>query len=444
MQSVKDPRRVPLVRGPHGQVHVRGVEFPRIWGPKRKVRIKILLVAPFFRAFRESAGTYATFLVAPSCRAFGERVGNQLQRAAAPSAFFAALLLAGCGMPGAPLPPSLDLSVPVTDLSAVRTGPQVALAWTMPTKTTDKVLLKGDISVRVCRNQTTASTCSIATTLQFAPGAVATFNDTLPPELAAGSPRVLIYSVELVNRKGRSAGLSNSAEILAGQAPPAVENLTAEMQKDGVLLRWAPAPSESSPVAIRLVRRLLSAPVKKSDQGLLAQPPEPLEQSLLVESAAHSDRAPHTCIDKNIRFGETYDYRAQRVARVTIGGSTLELAGPLSPPLRIEAINVFPPSAPKGLAAVATAGENNTGPAIDLSWLPGTEANLAGYIVYRRDSDANATWQRISPAQPIVGPGYHDSNVQPGHAYIYAVTAIDQEGRESARSSEASDTVPTP
>ena len=131
----------------------------------------------------------------------------------------------------------------------------------------------------------------------------------------------------------------------------------------------------------------------------------------------HPD-APTPSIDNNIRFGETYDYRAQRVARVTIGGSTLELAGPLSAALRIEAINIFPPTAPKGLAAVATAGGNNTGPAIDLSWLPSSEADLAGYIAYRRDSDANATWQRISSAQPVIGPGYHDSNVQPGHTYI--------------------------
>lgn len=353
--------------------------------------------------------------------------------------------LAGCGMPGAPLPPSLNLPIPVTDLSAVRTGPQVALSWTMPTKTTDKVLLKGNIAVRVCRNETADPNCSIAATLEFAPGAAATFNDTLSPELAAGPPRVITYSVELVNRKGRSAGLSNSAGILAGEAPPAIENLTAEMRKDGVLLRWAPAPSESSPVAIRLVRRLLSAPVKKSEQGLLAQSPEPLEQSLLVEPAAHSDRAPHTCIDTSIRFGRTYDYRAQRVARISIGGSTLELAGPLSAPLRIDAINIFPPGAPKGLAAVATTGENGSGPAIDLSWLPGTESDLVGYIVYRRDSaKPGAAWQRISPARPVVGPGYHDPNVQPGHTYIYAVTAIDQQGLESPRSAEASDTVPGP
>jgi len=359
------------------------------------------------------------------------------------SAFAAALALAGCGMPGAPLPPSLNLPVPVNDLSAVRAGGQVDLTWTMPAKTTDKVLLKGNITVRICRNESDSTHCSVAATLRLAPKSDASFTDTLPSPLAAGPPRVLSYSVELVNRRGRSAGLSNSAAILAGEAPPAIENLTAQMRKDGVLLHWASVPTESSPVAVRLVRRLVrrlpSPPAKKSNQGPLAQPAEPIEQTLLVEASPSTIHA----LDNNIRFGETYEYRAQRVARVTVGGSTLELAGPLSPPVHIDTINMFPPGAPKGLAAVATAGENDSGPApsIDLSWLPGTESDLAGYIVYRRES-ADAAWQRISPAQPVVGPGYHDPDVQPGHTYSYAVTAIDQNGLESARSAEASDTVP--
>jgi len=343
-------------------------------------------------------------------------------------------------MPGAPQPPTLNLPVRVNDLSAVRTGGQVSLTWTMPTKNTDKVLLKGDIAVRVCRNQTASATCSVAATLQLAPGADAVFSDALPSTLAAGAPRVLTYFVELDNRKGRSAGLSNGAEILAGEAPPAVDGLTAEMRKDGVLLRWTPAPPGASHVAIRLVRKLLTPPAKNPSQGPLAQPAEPLEQSLLVEPGSHADRA----LDTGIRFGETYEYRAQRVARLTVNGELLELASPLSPPLRVEAVNLFPPGVPKGLVAVATAGGNGAGSAIDLSWLPDTEADLAGYIVYRHEPGAAAAWQRISPAQPVVGPGFHDANVQPGHTYAYAVSAIDRDGHESARSAEAQETVPGP
>jgi fibronectin type 3 domain-containing protein len=186
--------------------------------------------------------------------------------------------------------------------------------------------------------------------------------------------------------------------------------------------------------------------VKKPSQGPLAPPPEPLRQILLVEPHAQD---PDHALDTSIRFGEAYEYRAQRVARVAVNGQTLELAGPFSAPLRVDAVNQFPPTVPGGLAAVATAGENGNPPAIDLSWLPDTETDLAGYIVYRREPgatpDSNAgKWQRILPAQPVVGPGFHDVGVQPGHTYSYAVTAIDQDGHESARSAEAQETVPTP
>jgi hypothetical protein len=352
--------------------------------------------------------------------------------------------LAGCGMPGAPQPPSLQLPVRVGNLSAVRTGSQVALAWSMPKRDTDKVPLKGNVTVRICRNESGTAGCATAATLQFAPEAGGAFTDTLPPALAEGAPRVLTYFVELDNRKGRTAGLSNGAQILAGEAPAAVNGLAAAMRRDGVLVQWMPAPPAATPDAVRLVRKLVSpaaAATPKTAKGPLAPRPEPLERTLLVEPGRHLDQA----VDSSIQFGETYEYRAQRVARVTVNGEALELAGPLSDPVRIAAVNVLPPAVPKGLAAVATAGAQGSGPAIDLNWQPGTEADLAGYIVYRRDADASQdSWQRISPAQPVAQPDFHDANVQPGHTYLYAVSAVDQQGHESARSAEAEDTVPAP
>lgn len=348
-------------------------------------------------------------------------------------------------MPGAPQPPSLNLPDRVTDLSAVRAGGEVKLTWTMPTKNTDKLLLKGNVAVRVCRDQSSAQGCSAIATLELAPGAGAAFTDTLPQALTTGPPRLLTYFVELDNRKGRSAGLSNAASVLAGEAPAAVAGLSAEMSRDGVLLHWTPAPPGSMPAAIRLERRLMTPPAPKPKQGLLAPPPEPLEQNLLVRAGpGESAAADGSALDTGIRFGETYEYRAQRIARVTVQGQTLELAGPLSAPVRIHAVNIFPPAVPRGLAAVAMSAENGVGPSIDLSWRPDTEANLAGYIVYRREPGAANPWQRISPAQPVVGPGYHDADVEPGHTYQYAVSAIGQDGLESARSVPAEETVPGP
>jgi hypothetical protein len=219
--------------------------------------------------------------------------------------------------------------------------------------------------------------------------------------------------------------------------------------KTGVVLRWTPDRENTS---IRLNRKLLtpqpttaSGAKPKSQQGLLAAPPEPIEQSLFVDSSARSDRVPDRTLDKDIRFGQVYEYRAQRVARIPVGSQMLELAGELSDPIRVEALDVFPPAVPIGLAAVATVGEDGTETAIDLSWQPGTDTDLAGYAVYRRDpGEANEIWQRISPAQPLVGPAFRDNRVQPGHMYRYAVSAIDQGGHESARSTEAEEYVPNP
>jgi fibronectin type 3 domain-containing protein len=77
-----------------------------------------------------------------------------------------------------------------------------------------------------------------------------------------------------------------------------------------------------------------------------------------------------------------------------------------------------------------------------VSWQPVAEADLAGYAVYRREGDG--AWQRISPAAPLVPPAFRDAQVQPGHTYHYAVSAVGQNGHESARSEEAEESVPNP
>jgi len=365
------------------------------------------------------------------------------------AAMAAAIALTGCGTPGAPLPPSLKLPDPVTNLTASRTGNQLALTWTMPKKNTDKLLIKGNIPVRICRKESLGSCEPVPGDLAFAPAAQGAFTETLPPALAAGPPRPLTYSVELRNSKGRSAGLSNGAVVLAGEAPAPVTGLSAQVRKEGVVLRWtADAAAEPSTV-IRLHRKLLTPQSKSgsagkppAQPGILAPEPEPVEQSLLVDDAAQPGRSPDRVLDKSIRFGEAYEFRAQRVSRVNVNGQTLELPGPISEPIRVEAIDVFPPATPTGLAAVATAADSAAGPSIDLSWQPVGEADLAGYAVYRREGDSD--WQRISPPQPVVGPAFHDPQVQSGHTYHYAVTAIDQLGHESPRSPEAEETIPNP
>ena len=346
-----------------------------------------------------------------------------------------AFLLPGCGTPGAPQPPSLNLPDAVGDLSATRAGNHVTLTWTMPKRNTDRTIIKDDVPVRVCRRETEAAVCDPAGPDQMsAPGASGSYTDTLPSVLAAGTPRPISYFVELRNKKGRSAGLSNAANVLAGAAPAPIKELKVEVRKQGIVLSWI-ANGENT--AVRLERKLLkSAP--KTDRGLLAPVPEPEKQYLLVEPGGELGRA----IDTTARFGESYEYRAQRVARVDLNGKMLELDGAYSAAVDVDVNDVFPPAVPTGLVAVATTAENGAAPAIDLSWQPDADPDIAGYIVYRREESGE--WQRVSAGAPMVEPAFHDAQVQAGHSYRYAVSAVDKSGHESSRSNDAQDTVPQP
>jgi hypothetical protein len=354
------------------------------------------------------------------------------RQGAAAVLFAAAIGMAGCGTPGAPLPPSLHLPERVADLSAVRTGNQVTLTWTMPKRTTDRVLLKGDIPADLCWEEG-SSRCVSAGGKSLAPGSPATFTGTLPGPLTTGAARPVSYYVEAKNRTGKSAGLSNAAVILAGQAPPPVTGLTAEVRKQGIVLRWNAADPQA---AVRLKRTLLNPPPAKPKEGPLTPPQEPVSLDLLVEPDSG------IAIDKEVRFGRSYQYRAQRIVRITSEGKQVEFDGELSAPLQVVAEDVFPPTIPTGLAAVATGAAGGAPASIDLSWLPDAEPDVAGYRVYRREGQS--AWRRISGDLPGVGPAFHDTDVQPGRTYNYAVTAVDTRGNESARSAEASDTVPRP
>ena len=339
------------------------------------------------------------------------------------------LAIAGCGTPGPPQPPSLNLPDRVDNLTAVRTGTRSGSRGPCPSATPTSCRSSPMSPSRyvAAKAQTPVPPLRPSVSLLGRPRRMPT---RLPGVLASGSPRALSYFIELENRNGRSAGASNVAVVLAGDAPGPVVGFAAEVRKSGVVLRWSPGDSQAS---IRIHRKLLTPHAAPAHAGPLAPPPEPVDETLLVEKDTGK------ALDPGIIFGNSYQYRAQRVARIAVDGRTLELAGEISPPIRMDALDVFPPEAPTGLAAVATAG---VPPSVDLNWEPNTEQDLAGYMVYRRESET--PWRRISGETLVAGPAFHDGDVQPGHTYRYGVSAVDRGGHESGRSAEAQETVPAP
>lgn len=334
-------------------------------------------------------------------------------------------LAAGCGMVAAPQPPSLKLPEPVTDLTAQRVGNQVDLRWTMPKRATDNVLLEGGQTAEICR-RVGRGHCVNVGRLVLAPDVKAAFTDTLPPALLSGPPRPLTYIVELENHAGRSAGPSNTAYTAAGTAPAKIANLQARAQSDGIELNWAPTGGVET-VRIRRVRAEKSATAKEGRKPLV-----PAEQVL-----EFTGKDKGVVLDPGVALDHVYTYTVQRVVKVALGDRNVEVDGTPSAPVTINARDVFPPAVPQGLQAVADP-EAHT---IDLSWQPDSDADLAGYIVYRRKAESGSGPVRISgAAEP--GPSFRDLKAEPGHKYEYSVSAVDKDGNESARSAEVQEVLP--
>jgi len=88
------------------------------------------------------------------------------------------------------------------------------------------------------------------------------------------------------------------------------------------------------------------------------------------------------------------------------------------------------PFTPRGFTAV------NHQRSIELQWTANTDADLAGYNVYRHST--NDTVVRKLTGALLTKPGYLDSTVWGDQTYYYRVTGVDHDGFESAFSEEVS------
>lgn len=357
--------------------------------------------------------------------------------------------LLGCAMAANPQPPTLWLPEPVRDLTGARVGNQVHLHWTMPKSTTDKVPLKGDQAAHVCWTSGISPApgkpvpapvpsaglpgCTAIADAMFAPAKLADDVVTLPSDLTSGPPRAVSFFVELRNHAGKTAGPSNPVWIAAGTAPSSVADFSVTTQAGGLVLRWEASAPQTATV-MRIERTLVTQPraAKPSESG--GTPPAP-EQTLEVDLGS-SDAG--QAIDRDAALDHVYRYIAERVLRFNLHHTALEIAGAPSQPFTIDAKDVFPPAVPSGLAVVA----DEQGHALDLSWTPDTDSDLAGYIVYRRDVTAGTAAQRLSGKTLVVPPSFEDKSVDAGHRYAYAVSAVDQDGNQSARSTEVEEGLP--
>jgi hypothetical protein len=325
----------------------------------------------------------------------------------------------------------------------MRVGGEVRLHWKTPQQTTDKLPIKGAIAAEICRqivsdaSQVQRSSCTPVARLAVTAGESETV-DTLPGVLAGGPPRLLAYSVQLMNSAGKTAGPSAAVYAAAGAAPASVASFAGGPTSAGVELHWQ---RQSGAGAVELDRTLLdpateTAATRKG--GLPGEQKQPTEIKLRGGEAVSADAG--GMVDRTVEVGHTYRYSAQRVLSVEVGGQTLEMRSAPSEALTFAVRDEFPPAVPEGLVAVP--GFVGQKAAIDLSWEPvlgqDLKPKVAGYKVYRRDGPDGA-WKLLGP---VTAASYRDAAVAAGQMYTYRVTAVSTAGKESAASGEAAETAP--
>ena len=340
----------------------------------------------------------------------------------------------GCGVPGAPLPPSADIPRFVGDLKAVRKGDTVTLTWTTPTETSDGELVRkpGKMLVQRALRSGTGSDLQFQTiaelplqpTLQEGRGDQATAKDTLTNVLHSGAD-FAVYSILAEGHNGKSFGLPNRVSVPLVPNLPPPQKISATPVPTGVMIGWE--PSGSVPASAN-AHTQYAYKVMRLLQG--AKDP-------VVVTQLKADDPARNLTDTGIEWEKSYQYWIVPVTLWQDGNRKGEIEGDNSSVVDVLAHDSFPPANPSGVEAVFSAAAPNS--FIDITWTANTEPDLAGYNVYRHTGNNQPV--KIN-SDLIKTPRFADPGVQPGRKYFYSVTAVDLRGNESGKSEETSETVP--
>jgi hypothetical protein len=357
--------------------------------------------------------------------------------------------LTGCASIGPPLPASLELPKAPSDLRPTRKGDRVTLTWTIPAHTTDRQRVRYLGKTRVCRSiDQTAKECGkpigdvepppdfAALNKSSTKKLKATFADTLSSAIeqsnATGSA---IYAVEVLNSAGRGAGISNQVRVALVPTVPPFTGFTATPGAQGVLISWQCPPASARRTDIKYLFRISRRPESSESVSRIAE----IDATECVQSSGEQDKIVTSFLDQTFEWEKTYFYRGAVVSVVeaAAGKPAVEVEGDDTAEVKVFAHDVFPPAVPSGLQAVFS------GPGqqlfIDLIWAPVAGSDLDGYNVYRHEQ--GGTVLKVN-SEPVKMPAFRDALVVAGKNYFYSVSAVDLRGNESARSEEASESVP--
>ena len=253
------------------------------------------------------------------------------------------------------------------------------------------------------------------------------FPDKLDPsELSYATGNELVYTVRTSTSAAKESADSNPAALRVYPPPAPVRDLRANLTETALVLDWSapqqPGSTAAKPIGFHVYRgevdpATAQAAVSDASQAKLIAPP-----ILLAQTAETQYR------DTSFQFGHTYLYTVRD--SVQFGTETVESAD--SAPAVLTAKDIFPPATPLGLEAVVVPATNAEPASVELTWAINTEADLAGYNVYRSEG-VDMPGLKLN-SEPLSAPTFHDMSVLPGTSYFYRVGAADRSGNESALS----------
>jgi hypothetical protein len=327
------------------------------------------------------------------------------------------LILSGCGVPGEPLPPLLELPQPIRDLAVEQEGARLVLHFAKPQLTTegtlirflDRIEIHGAFLVPDASAETFPEQGRLLATLPAAqlPDGAGEINYELP--LAPGQRGLKAFlAVKAINRREKDAGFSNVASVEIVDLPEPPSGLAATLTEQAIRLSWREAE-----------RSVFGGTAPKPDGYEVFRSETGTSAPAQMVGTADSP----TYEDSSFTFGPRYVYRVR--AFVRRGDS--KAVTPYSNAVEVTATDIFPPAAPQNFRAIAVPG------AIELSWSPSAEADLAGYNVYRSEGGALV---RLN-AELLALPLYRDTTAKSGIEYRYTVKAVDRDGNEGPSTEQA-------
>jgi len=307
------------------------------------------------------------------------------------------LLTSACGYIRPPLAPLANVPAKIQDLAAVQRGSIIIAHCTVPTLTTETYPLKATVNLELR---------IAAAGEHFDAGAWS--HDAKPisvqPEIKDGLATYKIPTQEWTGKQVaigvRSTGANgkesewSNIEIVAVVAPPETPSKPDVADTAiGERITWTGRGDQ-----FRILRRIGD------------------EKEYTIASTV----AGHEWTDTGIDYGKPYSYAVQALVDV---GNKKTAESDLSDICTCIPKDTFAPAIPTALRADRTANSAS------LVWEPDTEADLAGYRVYR--SEGSGPWRKLAEVNAV--PSYSDTTVEHGKTYRYAITAFDKTGNESDR-----------